>query len=195
MPSKVSLMNRALRIFAGQTIVAPDEGSASANACSQAFEDVLDIVLSDHPWSHAQRWARLALSADTPPFGFTHSYRLPADALRLVDIRICGDLTLPPARHVLSGQIVFTDASPAYARYVFRHADPTFWPQPFCEAFCMRLAAEVAPYLGQQASLGLSLRRAYYETLESARVSDALQSNMPEENSEYGCDFLQGRTW
>lgn len=195
MPGKVALMNRALRVFAGPIIVAPDDGTAAAAACSQAWDDALDAVLADYPWSHAQRWERLGMVEEKPPFGFSFAYRLPADALRLVDVRSSEDLTLPPVRHVISGQLIFSNAHPVFARYVFRNADCTFWPQHFCEAFCMRLAAEVAPHIASDSQIGLRLRSAYYEVLERSWQSDALQSNLPEENPEHECDFLKGRNF
>jgi hypothetical protein len=193
MPAKVALMNRALRVFAGETIVAPDDGTDSARACSQAWNDVLDAVLAEYPWSHACRWERAALAADREPFGFAYVYRLPEAALRLVDVRGSGDLSMPPAEHALVGDCVYTDAHPAWLRYVFRNENTARWPEPFREAFCMRLAAEVAPYLGRDAALGVRLRQAYLEVLDAARRSDALQQNLPHEKPEYKSDFIKSR--
>ena len=196
MPSQVSLMNRALRIFAGGRVISPDDSTREAAHCKAAWDEARDAALAAYPWGFATRWARLAKNADAPAFGFTHAYALPADFLYLIDIRGKADLTAPPERHCISvgtnnTPAVFADAEQAFARYVFRHAQCAIWPEHFCEVFAARLAAAVAPYLAQDAGMGVKLRELYRRELALAATADARQDFAPEVRET--CDYIDGR--
>ena len=191
MPSKVSLMNSALRVFAGSRIVSPDDGTAESMHCSLAWDGARDTVLAVYPWGFATRWARLALHAGAPAFGFRRSYALPADCLYLVDVREEEDLTAPPAPYCLVGGAVYADAAPALARYVYRHENCELWPPHFCEVFSLRLALEVAPYLVQDAGIGIRLRDVYHQALRLAAATDAGQGKGPQVREV--CEYIDGR--
>ncbi|EGY23967.1 hypothetical protein DA2_3801 [Desulfovibrio sp. A2] len=193
MPSRVTIMNRALRRVNAPQIASPDESSASARQCSMAWGDTLEGVLADHEWSHAVRWMTLAKLATPPPFGFRWAYRLPTECQRLIDVRATPDLRLPAARHELVGREVYTDASPCLARVVVLHDTPEEWPSHFCTAFVVRLASEIAPTLAQSADMGIKLYREYLQVLDTSRLTDVSQSNPEPEDEAGACDFLKAR--
>ena len=191
MPGKVSLMNRALGVFAGGRIISPDDGTAEAAHCSQAWDGVRDAALAAFPWGFATKWARLARNADAPPFGFAHSYRLPDDFLYLIDIRGENDLEARPERHAIAGNAVYANAEQALTRYVYRHENCDLWPPHFCEVFSLRLAVAVAPYLCQEAGIGVRLRELYHHALALAATEDAQQDNDVPVREE--CDYIDDR--
>ena len=191
MPSKVSLMNRALCVFAGARIVSPDDDTREAMHCNMAWDGVRDTVLAVFPWGFATKWARLAKNTTAPAFGFRHAYALPVDFLYLIDIRAGDDLTAQPDQHALVDGAVLTDADQALARYVYRHEHCALWPPHFCEAFTLRLAVEVAPYLAQEAGIGVRLRAVYHQALALAVTADARQDNAPPVRES--CDYIDCR--
>lgn len=193
MPSRVSIMNRALRRVNAPQIASPDESGASARQCSMAWGDTLEAVLADHEWSHAVRWMPLAKLATPPPFGFACAYRLPTECLRLIDVRAIPDLRAPAARHELVGREVYTDASPCLARIVVLHDTPDEWPGHFSSAFVARLASEIASTLAQSSDMGVKLYREYLQVLDTSRLTDASQSNPQPEDEAGACDFLKAR--
>jgi hypothetical protein len=191
-------MNRALCVFAGSRVISPDDGTAEAMHCGLAWDGVRDGVLAVYPWGFATKWARLARKADAPAFGFKHAYGLPDDFLYLIDIRAEDDLTARPVHHLIVAgaktdgkHAVCTDAEQAFARYVFRHENCELWPPHFCEAFCLRLAADVAPYLTQDAGSGVRLRELYNQALALAATADDKQDNAPPVRET--CDYIDGR--
>jgi hypothetical protein len=219
MSGEVSLMNRALRVFAGSRVISPDDSTAEAAHCKAAWDEARDTVLAVYPWGFAVKWARLAKNADAgglgpartqgdtggtaphpqqgaPAFGFKNSYALPADFLYLLDIRAEDDLTAQPERHCIAAgpdgkAVVYADADQALARYVFRHEHCALWPEHFCEAFALRLAAAVAPYLVQDAGIGVKLREMYQQALAFAMTADAKQDFAP--SVKEPCDYIDGR--
>lgn len=193
MPSKVSLMNRALRLVNGKPLTSPDEAGAHAMLVSMAWDDVLATVLGDHAWQHFIRWEALPRLDKAPAFGPAYAYRLPPDCLRLVDVRSSGDLSAPGADYYLAGQDVYTDASPCYARYVAMDTATQMWPPHFCEAFCLRLAAEIAPGIGTDSGLPIKLRQMYLQSLEMARLTDTAQSQPKPLDAAAACGLLQAR--
>ena len=172
-------MNSALRVFAGSRVISPNDDTMEAAHCSMAWDSVRDTVLAVYPWGFATKWARLARERDAPVFGFMHSYRLPDDCLYLIDLRATDDLEAHPDRHAVAGRSVYTDASQALARYVHRHENCELWPPHFCDVFSVRLAVEVAPYLAQEAGIGLQLRELYHQALALAATAEAQQDNLP----------------
>ena len=191
MPSQVQLMNKALRIFAGRRIIEMSDGTAEATICTDAFDDVRDTVLGEFPFCFATRWQCFAREETAPPFGFTFAYALPADFLYLVTMRGEASLSAKAAEYKVAGQSIYTNVSTCYAQYVFTHNNPAYWPVHFCEVFCMRLAAEVAPYLAGDSSIGSRLLGKYYELLPLAMHKDQLQENPPE--IETNTEFIDAR--
>ena len=198
MPGRVSLMNRALRIFAGGRVISPDDSTREAAHCRAAWDEARDSALAAYPWGFAVKWARLARNADAPAFGFKHSYALPADFLYLLDIRAEDDLTAAPERHCIAAAVsgrrplaVYADADQAFARYVFRHELCALWPEHFCEVFAARLAAAVAPYLTEDAGMGVKLRELYRQELAFAATADAKQDFAPDVREP--CDYIDSR--
>lgn len=194
MPSTVSLMNRALRLIGGQAIAAGDEEGLEAHIASAAFDDIRDTVLADFAWGFATRWASLALLDVQPAFGARYAYRLPTDALRVVDVRNSSDMAQAPAHFWLAGRDVYTDASPCLMRYVARIEQSADWPPHFCEAFVIRLAAELAPVTGpDSSSTPLKLRQLYLQALDTARLTDSAQAMAVPIDPEATNTFLQAR--
>lgn len=180
MPSRVSLMNRALRLIGGQTIAAGDEEALEATLATEVFNDIRDTVLADFSWRFATKWAQLPMLNNQPVFGTQYAYRLPTDAIRIIDVRGSGDMTAAPAVFYISGRDVLTSVTPCYARYVSRIEDTSLYPPHFCECLIVRLAAELAPAIGPDSrDTPLQLRKLYIQSLDTARLVDAAQE-LPE---------------
>ncbi len=194
MPSIVGIMNKALRLIGQTEIASPEQQTPSAVRCSAAWRDVVDEVLRAHPWAHATVWAALSKSDTPPPFGFAHAYVLPADCVRVIDVRADGNL----ARQGLPFEVVrgniYTDAAPCNTRYVARDADPTFWPPDFCDAVAAKLAAEVAlPLARDGGAMMRAMLDRYQWVVDAARLNDAATSREVELDEGAECCFIKAR--
>ncbi len=174
--TKLGIINRALAKAGLRPATSPAEDHPPLAAALSVWDAVTDETLRAHPWSHALVWTALAREADPPAWGFAHAYSLPADCLRLIDVRGENDPSAPPARHSLSGRSVYSDVSPCLARYVARRPDPWLWPPDFAEAVVCRLAADIATLCAQNSGLAASLLRLYDAALSRALLHDAAES-------------------
>ncbi len=196
MRTSLHIINAALRKMGGRRVMALTEEYEPLRLALDALPDVVDLVLRDHAWSHTMRWVSLARSATESAFGYSFAYILPQDCVRLIDVRARPAPDAPLAHYALAGsgagQIICTNAKPAYARYVARVEDVACWPQDFAEAVACRLAAEIAVLGAQDSRLPATLLQMYTLALDTARLNDAATCN--EINAPSGaCDFLLAR--
>lgn len=183
MASKVEIWNGALRAVGVSTEVQDEtERSAEAAACRAVYDEILATVLSDYPWPFALRRQSLALVASNPTDVWGASYRVPPEALqvfRLVSsFRPDTERTRIPYEMVGddSGQLVYTNESPATVEYTVMAEEPERYPPAFVSALKHRLAAEIAPSVtsGDQFQLGQKAMQKYLWQISKAKVSASL---------------------
>jgi len=86
MASKLEIYNQALVRIGEQIIKSPDEDSKTRRICDEVYEQSLLEVLREYPWGCAKHRASLTRLTETPAFGYTYTYALPADFIRMVDL-------------------------------------------------------------------------------------------------------------
>jgi hypothetical protein len=189
----LSIANKALFKIGQNRISSLTQAGKEADKCNSAIRDVLREVIEEHAWGFATKYATLAKLQEAPPFGFEFAYQAPQEALRLLDVRSVPDLTAKPEKHVLvSGNIVYTDANPCYARYVIYTEDLGFAPAGFIDTVAWKLAAEIAPSLAKS-NLTSQMLQGYEFALDKARTSDD-SNNLPRRTNEnLECKFLTAR--
>jgi len=87
MASVVQICNSALNQLGASSITALTENSKNARLCNERYETIRDAVFRSHPWNCLIKRVQLAKDTDTPAWGFTSQYTLPADCLRVLQIR------------------------------------------------------------------------------------------------------------
>ena len=138
------------------------------------IQQVTEQLLRAHAWNFATRYATLSKQG-TPEHGYTQAYLLPADCLRVLDVRPGEDARSPQARFSVTGARLYCNISPCNARYVARVLDPAAWPADFADAVATRLAAEIAPLSAQSFGLGASLLQLAQLAFQQAQASDAAE--------------------
>ena len=86
MASVVDICNGALNQLGASTILSLTEDSKNARLSNARYTQVRDAVFRSHPWNCLQKRVQLATDTDTPAWGFTKQYTLPADCLSLIHI-------------------------------------------------------------------------------------------------------------
>src|SRR5581483_10865340 len=94
MASQTGICNRALEKLGEDPIVSINDGSKQAQALKRVYTDTLNALLVEHPWNFAKQRAELAASATPPAWGFSYSYPLPIDFLRLLTIKDSPDFSI-----------------------------------------------------------------------------------------------------
>lgn len=178
MSSVVDVCNKALDKLGHGAITSLSDGTKAANLCDRGWPLVRDQVLRDHPWNFAVKRAVLAASSTAPEWGFSAAFPLPADCLRLIEVR-----DLSTDEYSVEDGSIHADADVLYIRYVYRVTDPNRYDALFIDTAATRLAAEICEALTQSNTKKDALFQEYEDSLTRARRVDG-QENPPQRYEE-----------
>lgn len=170
MASVVQIVNNALARIGVSAIISLDEDSEAARVANLTYTQLRDDVLSDHVWNFAIKRATLAQNAEAPAFGYTFSYRLPSDCLKLLRME---EVTMT---YTIEGKNLLTDEGVARVQYLSRVSDPNEFGAKFVEALSARMASEWAIPLVESSSLQQNMTELYIRKLSDARSVDSQES-------------------
>lgn len=173
MPSVVDICNKALDKLGHGPITSLNDGTKAANLCLRNWEIIRDQVLRDHPWNFAVKRAVLASSTEAPAWGFTYKFALPADNLRLLEIR-----DMSTADYQLESGHILANDDALYVRYIRRVTDPNEYDSLFVDTAAVRLAFELCEALTQSNTKKSELFSEYEDSLTRAKRVDG-QENPP----------------
>ena len=118
MASVVDICNGALNQLGASTILSLTEDSKNARLCNSRYTQVRDALFRTHPWNCLQTRLELAASSDSPAWGFTYAYTLPANCLRLLRVLDYD------SNYKVEGRKILSDASTMKILYIARITDP-----------------------------------------------------------------------
>lgn len=184
MASQVSIFNQALTKLGAARITSPLDDEPQAKTLNAIWTVKLEAELTAHPWAFAIKRARIPASTTGPAFGWSYSYPLPTDCLRLVEVDedfVFYDSDTGPLFQVESDpdtgrQAIVTDqGSPLDIRYVYRVTNTGLFPALFVEALSCRLAAEAAEALTQNLSKRQAAWQEWQQAIRSAKRVNAIE--------------------
>jgi hypothetical protein len=154
--SEVEICNRALRYIGAEPIVSLTDDGKESNTCQLMYPSSRNTLLSRFAWRFAITRQSLALLPGTTNLtGFTYEYQLPTDPAVMRPLgfsnaqNLIGYVDDLDVDYVIEGTSLYCDISSAVLRYVGLVEDPTKFDDFFCEALARRLAADIAPAIGQ----------------------------------------------
>lgn len=144
--SEVSIANQALGWLGLDPIISLDDPSKAAALCKVNFPPLRDVILEATDWTFAQARATLAPTTVIIPWGYTYSFLLPADCLRVAYVTDSPDIyeARPLDQWVREGQHILCNAGTIFIRYTRREVDPKVWSEGFSQALAARLASDIA---------------------------------------------------
>ena len=154
MATQTNICNMALGHIRAQSpvdqITSIDEVSNEAQACNLYYDQVLEELLTSHPWTFAAKTAELAAHADDPPADWGYRYALPADCLRTRAVTTSSVTSqTDPIRYMLelndagTAQTLLCDIDDAWLRYTSSDVDEALFSPMFTAALAWRLAMEI----------------------------------------------------
>jgi hypothetical protein len=168
MASTVEICNIALSNLGDQLITSLTEANARARACNLRFNDTRDAVLRSHPWNCAMSRATLAVSG-TPDWGYSNSFALPTDCLRVLDVED------PDTEWKIEGRNIVSDGSTIKIRYIAQVTDTTLFDSTLVQAIALKLAWEIAETLTGNIDLKREMWQKYQFAISEARSNDAME--------------------
>jgi len=186
MASDVQICNLALSKIGEASIISLTEDSEPGRQCNLLFAPIRDSVLRAFPWNFATRRVALAQTTNTPVFGFSFEYSLPADYLKVIEM----DPSADSIKFQVEYGFLLTDEQSVSIRYISQITDPNKFDSMFVEVLSARLAAELCVPLTDNVSLAEQLFVVYNKKLDESRTVNS-QEGTPEDLIVD--DFIQAR--
>jgi len=176
MTSQVSICNQAIGKLGGTPILNIDQDSTEAKLCKAFYDDILQTLLEDYPWTFATKRYELPQSAETPPKPFAAQYLIPPNILRILEAGSNPDFSRTGSTNwqVENGFIVSNEGS-MYIRAIIHETDTNAFSPSFVRVFVTRLAAEISLALTQSREMHRQLMEEYGILLDRAMSADGQQ--------------------
>ncbi|MGP5446639.1 hypothetical protein [Pseudomonas fragi] len=170
MATGVSICSNALLMLGAQTIndFADQLNLDRAKLCANLYPTVRDDMLRSHPWNCAIKRAVLAPDAVAPAFGYTHSFELPADFMRVLEVGTNGS----QIDYLVEGRTIQANTTVLELRYVFRNEVENTWDAHLVKLVTLAMAAALAYPVTQSSALQQSFEQKLEMTLKRARAVD-----------------------
>ena len=180
--SEIDIANMALTMLGQQKITSLSSSNNRAVMANQRYADVRDSVLRAHPWNCAIKRDKLAKSTVVPDWGYTTTFTLPSDFVRLVDIEDTTQKYSIEAGNQGATDVVvlLSDANEMNIRYVYQLTDVTKMDHTLKHAIAVRLAAELASVLTGDSGKEQFLTQKYQSILVQAQWEDSAEHNTTE---------------
>lgn len=185
MPSQVSICNQALSKLGANRIISIDQDSTEAKLCKLYYQDILDDLLEEHPWTFALKRYELPQMAESPPKPFVAQFLIPSDVLRIVKASSNPDFRKQNTTEwqVENGHIL-ADTESIYIQAIITLVDPNVFSLKFTRAFVTRLAAEMSINITQSREMHRQLMDEFGLLLDSAVSADSQQGRTRKYHSD-----------
>ena len=141
MASKTQICNLALAQLGASRLTSITDNTTEAKLCNTFFDDIVDEVLIESPWSRSIKRVALVKTTNTPAFGFDSEFQLPTDVLRVIEIN---NESLGNIPFAIEFDKLNIDASAVSIKYISRLTNTGDFGVALTRAIVARLAAELA---------------------------------------------------
>lgn len=176
MASKTQICNLALAQLGVDRITSLTDNTTEAKLCNTLYDDVVDEVLIEGPWSRAIRRKALSKTSNTPVYEFDSEFQLPTDpyALRVLSIN---NETLGQIDHVIESDKLYIDADAVSIKYIARLTNAGDFGTALTRAIVARLVAELAYPITGSVQVASSLHDRYEQVLARMLAVDGQQGS------------------
>lgn len=179
MASEVQIARLALQNIGDRyDITSLSDATPEAEQVNLVFNDVRDMVLREHPWKFARKYATPAYLVGDAPGNWEYMYTYPSDALRIIRIvNPVGD-DAPPVRFEVARnkddiKVILTNQSEPTLEYTKQVTDTELFDPQFVTAFAYRLSQYIAMPLTGDRSIMADMKTLADTELNKARAIDA----------------------
>lgn len=145
--SATDICNLALDLLSANTIQdVENPTNASEELLNRWYEQSRKKVLREHPWNFALKRAILASDSETPVFGYSKQFSVPADFIRLADVFNDENTSIAKGLYVVENRkiLVNADGTSLRIRYVYDYTDVATMDALFVDVVALEIALSVA---------------------------------------------------
>ena len=169
MASTVEICNGALNQLGATTILSLTEDSKNARLCNARYTQVRDSLFRSHPWNCLIKRVELAKDTETPSWGFSYQFTLPADCLRVLTI-LNYDYD-----YKIEGRKIVANHGTVKIQYVARITDANQYDELLRETISASLAADIAYAVTSSNPTAQNMYNLFQDKLREARFVDATE--------------------
>ena len=141
--TKVNICNEALSMIGAQSIQSFDDKTENARRCASIYDSSRKALLRMHPWSFAKKREQLAPISTHPTFGYSNSFPLPVDFVRIIDTGV--------SEYEVEGRHILANSNAINLVYVADIDNEDYWDSLFSECMALYLVHKLAkPITGSQ---------------------------------------------
>jgi hypothetical protein len=180
MASETDIANLALVSLLGcNRITNLDDEQTEAIVMKASYDSCRDKVLETRAWTFATKRDIWIPTADEPAFGFTYSFLIPSEVLRILtcfdNARNDNAQSNSTFKWQREGDRIITDALKVNVRYLERTENVNLFSSSFITCLSLYLAWFNCIALTENRALKDSLWAQYQEALDDAAASDGQQ--------------------
>lgn len=186
MSARIDVANYALVLLGEGPITSIEDDSDTARTMLSLYYIARNAVLEAHEWSFAIRRFTPTQSSSTPDWGWSFSYELPSDIIRLlrVDRDRAGGLTTQTSdmnrhqiAHELEGRVILCNESEIHCTGIRRVDDEGIFSPLFVEAFATKLAYLAAIPITESNQKQNNMAALYTAAINAAKSRDGMQGS------------------
>lgn len=186
----VSLCNEVLIGLGARPIASFNENTDEALACSNLYATSRDDLLSRHDWPCAVKRVVLSPELQSPAFGYSQSYVLPGDCIRVLGVSETGRYGGWLNDYRLESGKILCDANPVGLHYIWRNDVVATWPAGLVSLFKFHLRWSLAFAITRDSQLEISAQQVFMQQLMLYKG----QTSQEQPAIEFGGDgFLASR--
>ncbi len=176
MATVTSICSNASLLLGASPISDVNENTTEAILSRNLYPFIRDSIIRGTAWDCCIK--RVALSPDvaTPVFGFSYSFTIPGDCLRVLSI----EWDEYPTTHRIEGQKIYTDNSSVSLRYIFRNETVESWDACLIDIMTVAMAEAMAYPLTKSMSTKQSFTQEKLLKIRQARNTDSQQGTTPD---------------
>ena len=182
MASTVEIWNLALTDVGGSLVVDVLQNSTEADLCRLHYAYALEFVLESQYWGFATKRLELAESASIEPvFGYTSSFKIPSDALRVMEVwdhqhmDTNSRFTTHGLQWAQVGEYFSANTSEqVWVKYIEKVEDPSRFTGSFSAALAKYLSYRLAIPVAANRQLKADLLGEYQLLLDVAAINDGV---------------------
>jgi len=178
MASVVNICNSALRKVGASVITGLSQGTKNANFCNDRYAELRDALLEMHPWNFAVKRVKLAQTTTVPVIKFDHTYALPADFIRVINVHDSNEGE-GIVDHKVEGNKIVCSADEVWMIYISLITDPNEMSPLFRETLASMIAIEAATAITESRALREQMVGEFDRLLRRARSADS-QGDLPD---------------
>jgi len=169
MASVVDICNGSLNQLGASTILTLTEDSKNARLCNARYTQVRDSLFRSHLWNCLTKRVELAKDTETPSWGFSYQFTLPADCLRVVTI-LNYDYD-----YKVEGRKILANHGTLKIQYIARIEDPNQYDELLRETISAALSADIAYAVTSSNPVAGNMYKLFQDKLREARFVDATE--------------------